>query len=96
MLWFRLYTSNTGLVRLLYISVEARLGILMVNEFQYFVLTKVASKNMIMIILENICMEVISRWYIDSIIKMEKTIWVYRLLAICEDVFCSSWVTRKS
>jgi len=41
-------------------------------------------------------MEVISRWYIDFIIKMEKTIWVYRLLAICEDVFCSSWVTRKS
>jgi len=41
-------------------------------------------------------MEVISRWYIDSIIKMEKTIWVYRLLAICENVFCSNWVTRKS
>ena len=29
---------------------------------------------MIMIILENMCMEITSRWYIDSIIKKEKTI----------------------
>jgi len=41
------------------------------------VLTEVASKNMIMIILENIYMEITSKWYINSAIKTEKTIEVH-------------------
>ena len=51
---------------------------------------------MIMIILENTCVEITNGWYIDFIIKKEKTVEVYRPLATCEDVFCNNWVTRKS
>ena len=43
MLRFRLYISDMGLVELLYIYIEAWLEVSVVNEFQYFVLTKVAS-----------------------------------------------------
>jgi len=75
---------------LLYISMEAGLGIFMANQFQCFVLTKVSGKNMIMIILENACTEIISRWYIDSVVKNKKTIWVLRLSVIYRDVFCSN------
>ena len=57
-------------------------------------MTIMSSKNMVMIILENTCVEITSGWYIDSIVK-EKTIWVHRPLAICKDVFCCNWVTRK-
>ena len=95
MLWFKSYTNDTGLVELLYISIETRSRISEMNKFQYFVLTKVASKNIVMIILENMCVEITSRWYIDSVIKTKKIIGVHRLLAICGDMFCSDWVTRK-
>ena len=67
----------------------------MVNEFQCFILTKVANKNMIMIILENVYAEITSKQYIDSVIEIKKTIGVYRPLAICKDVFCSDWIIRK-
>ena len=40
---------------------ETRLEIITVNWFQYFVLTKVANKNMIVIILKNMCTEITSR-----------------------------------
>ena len=43
MLRFRLYVSDMGLVELLYIYIEVWLEVSVVNEFQYFVLTKVAS-----------------------------------------------------
>ena len=43
MLRFRLYVSDMGLIELLYIYIEAWLEVSVVNEFQYFVLTKVAS-----------------------------------------------------
>ena len=45
----------------MYISVKVRLEISIVDEFQCFVQTKVASKNVIMIILENIYIEITSR-----------------------------------
>ena len=54
-----------------------------------------SSKNVIMIILEDMCVEITSRWYIDSVVKEEKTIWVHKLLAICGNVFCSNWITRE-
>ena len=60
-LWFRLYTSDIRLAELLYISIKIRPKIYIVNKFQYFVLTKIASMNMTMIILENMCVEVTSR-----------------------------------
>ena len=47
-------------------------------------------------ILENTCVEITSRWYIDSVVKEKKTIWVRRPLAICRDVFCYNWVIRES
>jgi len=40
--------------------------------------------------------KITSRWYIYSVIKTEKTIGVCKLSAICRNVFCSNWVTRKS
>jgi len=46
-----------------------------------------SGKDVVMIILEDIYVEITSRWYIDSVVKEEKTVWVYRLLAICRDVF---------
>ena len=66
------------------------------NQFQCFVLTIMSSKDMIMIILENMCIEITSRWYIYSVVKEKKTIWIYRPLAICEDIFCKIWVTKES
>ena len=95
-LWLKSHTSNIELAELLYISTEAGPEISMTNQFQCFVLTKVSDKNVIMIILENICVEITSRWYMDSVINKEKTVWVHRPLAICGDVFCSNWITRKS
>ena len=58
---FGSHTSNIELVELLYISIEARLKITMANEFQYFILIKVASKNVIVIIPENTYAEITSR-----------------------------------
>ena len=43
MLRFGLYTSNIRLVELLYICIEAWLGISIANKFQCFVLTKMTS-----------------------------------------------------
>ena len=59
-LWLRSHKSNTGLAELLYISVEVGPGIFAANEFQYFVLTRVSSKDMVIIILENVYMEITS------------------------------------
>jgi len=39
--------------------------------------------------------KITSKWYIDSVIKMEKTVGVHRTLAICEDVFCSTKESQK-
>jgi len=46
-----------------------------------------SGKDVIVIILENMCTEVTSRWYINSIVKEEKTIQIHRPLVICGDVF---------
>ena len=70
-LWLRLHTSDTGLAELLYISMEAGLEVSAADQFQCFVLTKMSSKNVIMVILENMCAEVTSRWYINSVVKKE-------------------------
>ena len=70
-LWLRSHTRNTGLAELLYISMEARLEVSAADQFQCFVLTKMSSENIIMIILENMCTEVTSRWYINSVVEKE-------------------------
>jgi len=54
------------------------------------------SKDVIMIVLENTYVEVISKWYINSVVQKKKTVWVHRLPAICKDVFCCNWVIRES
>ena len=46
-------------------------------RYANLVLTEVASKNVIMIILEDIYMEITSKWYINPAIKIEKTIEVH-------------------
>ena len=55
---FGLYISNIRLTKLLYIYIEAWLGISIVNKFQYFVLTEVTSQNVIIIILKYIYTEI--------------------------------------
>ena len=55
-----------------------------------------SDKDMIMIILEDTYAEATGGWYINSVVKEEKTVWVYRLLAICRNLFCNNWVTKKS
>ena len=57
------------------------------NKFQCFVLTEVTRKNIIVIILENTCIEIAKGQYIDFTIKKKKTSGVHKLLAICENVF---------
>ena len=94
MLWLRLHTSSTELTELLYISTEARPEIFMVNQFQYFVLIEMSSKNVIMIILENVCVKITSRQYIDFVIKMEKTVGIYRLSVIYGDVCCDNHLSQ--
>jgi len=54
------------------------------------VLIIMSGKNVIIIILEDIYMEIISKWYINSVVKKEKTIWIHRPLAICGNMFCSN------
>jgi len=61
MLRFGSHTSNTGLVELLYISIKAGPEITIANEFQYFVLTEVVSRNIIMIMLENLSVDITKR-----------------------------------
>jgi len=47
-----------------------------------------------MIVWENMCMEVVRRWYKNSTTK--KKIWeIYGLVIFCEIVFCSNKVTWK-
>ena len=70
-LWFGLYTSDTELAELLYISIEAGPEVSAADYFQYFVLIKMSSKDVIMIILENLCVEVTSKWYINSVVEEE-------------------------
>ena len=43
-----------------------------------------------MIILEDVCAEITSRQYTDSVIKEKKTIWIHKPLAIYGDIFCSN------
>ena len=54
-----------------------------------------SGKNVIMIILEDMYMEITNRWYINSIIKEKKTVQIYRPLAICGDIFCSNWIIKE-
>ena len=60
-LWLKLHKSNTELAELLYISAETGPEISMANKFQCFVMTEISSKDVIMIILENMCVEITSR-----------------------------------
>jgi len=53
MIWITYNTDNTGLVELLDIGLEIWLQISVVNEFQCFVLSKMTSKDVVMIILED-------------------------------------------
>lgn len=55
------YTSDTEFIEFLYIQIDVRLGISMTDEFQHFVLSRVISKNIVMVILEYLGIEVISR-----------------------------------
>ena len=58
---FELYISDIILIELLYISIEAEPGVTIINKFQCFVLTKVANKNMIVVILENSYMKITNK-----------------------------------
>jgi len=44
-------------------------------------------KDVVIIILENVYIEITSRWYINSVVKKKKAVWVCKPPAICGDVF---------
>ena len=50
---------------------EAGLGVSAADQFQSFVLTKMSSKDVIMIVLEDVSAEITSRWYINSVVEEE-------------------------
>ena len=68
----------------------------MMNQFQCFFLTIMSGKNIIMIILENMYVEITNKWYIDFVVKKKKTIWICRPSAIYGDIFCNNQTTRES
>ena len=90
LLRFRLYKSDTELVELLYICVEAQLEIFVVNKFQCFVLTKVASQNMIIIILEYIYIDIArrSKGYIDQQFSVEL---YFVVMGLLKSIIWISW-----
>ena len=45
-----------------------------------------SGKNIIMIILENMYVEITNKWYIDFVVKKKKTIWICRPSAIYGDI----------
>ena len=49
-----------------------------------------------MIILEDLYIKITNKQYIDSAINMEKTIRVYKLSAICRDMFCSGRILEAN
>ena len=54
------YANNTKFIEFLYIQVDVGLSVSIINEFQYFILPKVTSKNVVMVILEYLGVKVIS------------------------------------
>ena len=57
MLSFKLYV-DTKLTEILHIRSEIQLEIFITNKFQYFVLTKISSQNIIIVILEYLYPEI--------------------------------------
>lgn len=74
------YANNTEFIEFLYIQVDVGLSVSIINEFQYFILPKVTSKNVVMVILEYLGVKVISGQHIDSVIKKKKTKKVNQLI----------------
>jgi len=74
------YANNTEFTEFLYIQVDVGLSIFIIDKFQYFILSKVTSKDVVIVILEYLGVEVISGWHIDSVIKKKKTRRVSQLM----------------
>jgi len=72
-LGLELYIGNMGFTKFLYIKVDVGPYISTTDEFQYFVLSEMIYKNIAMVILGYLYIEIISRWYIDSVVKEKET-----------------------
>ena len=81
---FGSYTSNVRLIGVLNIYVYREPYIFIVDKLQYFILSEMFYKNMIMVVLKNMCIKVICKWYMDSIVYKQKSGYIWRLV--------SSWV----
>ena len=73
MLELRSHIGNTGFIEFLYIWIDIGLGISIIDKFQYFVLSEVTNKDIFMVVLDYSGIEVVSRWYIDSVVKEKET-----------------------
>jgi hypothetical protein len=66
-----LHTGDTGFAEVLDLGPKIRPGILATNKFKGFILTEVARKDVIMLVLEDVDTKVVGIRYIDSVIKLE-------------------------
>jgi len=53
--------------------VDIRLDVSVADKFQHLVLFKVTSKNVVIVILENLDVRVVSGWYINFVVKKKET-----------------------
>jgi len=75
---FGSYTSNVRLIGVLNIYVYREPYIFIVDKLQYFILSEMFYKNMIMVVLKNMCIKVICKWYMDSIVYKQKSGYIWR------------------
>jgi hypothetical protein len=66
-----LHTGDAGFAEVLDLGLKIGPGILMTNKFEGFILTKVARKDVIMLVLEDTDTKVVGIRYIDSAVKSE-------------------------
>ena len=89
MLKLKSYANNTEFAEFLYIQVNVGLSVSIMDKFQYFILSKVTSKDVVIVILEYLGIKVISGWHIYSVIKKKKTRRVSQLMIFgISKVFC--------
>jgi len=96
MLELRSHIDNTGFIKFLYIWIDVGLDISIIDKFQYFILSEVTNKDIFMVVLDYSNIEIVSKWYIDSVVKEQKTREVRQLVVFrISKMFCSRSIFYK-
>jgi hypothetical protein len=66
-----LHTGDAGFAEVFDLGLKIGPGILTTNKFEGFILTKVARKDVIMLVLEDADTKVVGIGYIDSVIELK-------------------------